>query len=62
MKDLPDYSGKISMNPREQTRTERKRPTEKDARSTVADTALFSEFSLKKDWQLPEEDEAWNNL
>ncbi len=26
------------------------------------DTALASESSLKKDWLLPEEDEAWQNL
>ena len=26
------------------------------------DTALVSESSLKKDWLLPEEDEAWQDL
>jgi hypothetical protein len=28
----------------------------------VTDTAFASESSLKKDWLLPEEDEAWANL
>ena len=26
------------------------------------ETAILSESSLKKDWSLPEEDEAWQNL
>jgi hypothetical protein len=26
------------------------------------DLALISESSLQKDWLMPEEDEAWNNL
>ncbi len=26
------------------------------------DTAIASESSLKKDWLMPEEDEAWRNL
>ena len=28
----------------------------------VQETLIFSENSLKKDWLLPEEDEAWQNL
>jgi hypothetical protein len=34
----------------------------KKAGSPTPDTALASEASLKKDWLLPEEDEAWANL
>jgi hypothetical protein len=30
--------------------------------SSRMDTALASESSLKKEWLLPEEDEAWQNL
>jgi hypothetical protein len=33
----------------------------KKAGSPTHDTALASESSLKKDWLMPEEDEAWVN-
>lgn len=31
-------------------------------RKEKLDTAIASESSLKKDWLMPEEDEAWQNL
>jgi len=38
------------------------RAKKKNACGMVAETALASEFSLKKDWLRPEEDEAWADL
>lgn len=38
------------------------RAKKKNACGMVAETALASEFSLKKDWLRSEEDEAWADL
>ena len=38
------------------------RAKKKNACGMVAETARASEFSLKKDWLRPEEDEAWADL
>jgi hypothetical protein len=35
------------------------RAKKKKAGKIISETALASESSLKKDWMLPEEDEAW---
>ena len=30
--------------------------------SSLVETAIMSEFSLKKDWLMPEEDKTWQDL
>jgi len=36
--------------------------TDRDARSDLTDVLLAAESSLRKDWQRPEEEEAWAQL
>ena len=36
--------------------------TDRDARSDLTDVLLAAESSLRKDWERPEEDEAWGHL
>jgi hypothetical protein len=36
--------------------------TDRDARSDLTDVLLAAESSLRKDWERPEEDEAWAHL
>ncbi len=35
---------------------------EEAPRADVSDTALLSELALAKDWERPEEDQAWSHL